>query len=88
MSPQPRRALQPRFPGLFTLFARRTGGGNIEKVQLFPKKYNQAMHAPFEEQLRNECSECVQDRPIAWIAIFSDGRSARNTCAYFQMLVF
>jgi hypothetical protein len=88
MSPQPRRALQPCFPGLFTLFARRSGGGNIEKVQLFPKKYNQAMHAPFEEQLQNECSECALDRPFARIALFSDGRSARNACAYFKMLVF
>jgi hypothetical protein len=62
--------------------------GNVEKVQVFPTKYNQMVHAMFEEQLQNEYSEYAQDLPFARIALSSDGRSARNTCAHFQMLVF
>jgi hypothetical protein len=62
--------------------------GNVENVQVFPTKYNQMVHAVFEEQLQNEYSEYAQDWPFARIALFSDGRPARNTCACFQMLVF
>jgi hypothetical protein len=64
--------------------ARRFAAGIIEKVQVFPEKYNQTVCAPFGEQLQNKYSECTQDLPFARIA----RRPARNTCAAFQMLVF
>jgi hypothetical protein len=39
--------------------------GDIEKVQVFPTKYNQMVHAPVEEQLQNEYSEYAQDQSFA-----------------------